>query len=188
MTGGKDIEPDVEKLDKLKDDYKQKESEKEPEKVVTPVDETTEPKRRGRPKGSKNRPKDGTPQQITSLVPAGVVKALLKFPYGMVAAKRGKFWALSDAEAESMVEIHLILIQKYLPDYLQEYKELYAALLMHGMIIFARVEIEMKLKAEQEKKPQLDKQENTNVGRPDNFGETRFGKIILTEKEVKPTN
>jgi hypothetical protein len=100
------------------------------------------PKKRGRPPGSKR-----TPEQALGL-PRSLVKVVLQAPYALIAKKWGTHWELSDAEAEPMIDPHIALANRYLPDVIKQNPELYTVVLLHGLVVFAKAEAHYKLMRE----------------------------------------
>lgn len=151
--GSSNDAPDTVEIDKLSDEHSQQVAMETPKDAQT-GEQPTVPKKRGRPVGSKNRPRDGSVSQaskindIKSLIPKPIAKAVLAAPYAIIATRYGEHWNLSESEAEALIDPHLALAAKYLPDYLKENPELYACLLLHGMIIFAKMEMHYRLKRE----------------------------------------
>lgn len=166
------VEPETEKIENLKLEYQEKIAE-EPTK-----------KKRGRPKGSVNKPKEEKTPVI--VLPDAVVSALISLPYKAVANIRGKHWELSEDELKMMVPAHQALVSKYVPDWLQAHAELYTVLLMHGMIVFARVEIDIRIQREIEARKKGNDEPTKSVD--NDTGETGFGKIYYDAKETKPSS
>lgn len=149
------------------------------------ADSEAEPrKKRGRPKGSKNRPKEQVQDLV--VIPEAIVTMLIRMPYKLIANARGPHWEISEDEAKMMIPAHQALINRYVPDFLQKHVELYTVLLLHGMMIFARVEIDVRIAREEAEKKRGKPIESTepiaNV-----FGQKGYGQVNLTGIEVKPT-
>ncbi len=138
-------------------------------------------KKRGRPKGSRNRPRDGREEQ-SPILPPEVVKAVVRMPYDVAASQYGEHWRLSDEELDIMIPAHMELANRYLPDWLKEHAALYTCLAFHGMYLSVRMSLEMQLRKEAEKKkvkPPVETRESVAHGPSnDDVGETRFGQVI----------
>jgi len=149
--------PNLEDIGKLESEHASEVAAETP----TPDSIDSAPRKRGRPKGSKNRA-GGTPavsqkstDDIKSLIPRPVAKAILAAPYALVANRYGEHWMLTDVEVEALIDPHLSLAAKYLPDYLKSNPELYACLLLHGMIVFSKMEMHYRLKNEEAERAKL---------------------------------
>jgi len=187
-TVSKETEPDVEKIEKLEEEFKsetQEESTTETplqttsfgdgEKSSQDIPPETGPevkRKRGRPKGSKNAK---TAANLPPVIPEALAISLIKMPYEIYARKQGEHWRLSEFEAQNMLPAHMALANKYLPEMLKEHIDLYAVLLMHGLAIFVRMEIEMKVRAEKAKQ---NAEPAVSVNEDKETGDISYGKII----------
>ncbi len=181
---GKNV--DTEELDKLKEEHSEIKSDSnsgigETSNTNISQDSSTNstsetPRKRGRPKGSKNASKQE--QVIVPVLPPAIIKLLITAPYSMIAKKRGEHWNLSEPETESMVQVHMNLANKYLPDWLREHADLYAALSMHAMFIYIRWDIDMKMQREREEKELKEKGTQLDESSENISREKRYGKIM----------
>lgn len=103
------------------------------------------PKRRGRPKGSRNAPKPGIGEDV---FPPALVRDVLKAPYSLLSNFRGEHWRLTDEEADNMVQTHLALLNKYLPDWIGDNTLLYAVIFQHTLLIVARMHLDARMREE----------------------------------------
>lgn len=104
--------------------------------------------RTGKPKRKYTR-RAGVQQQqqdITSFIHPDIVKAIVGFPYEILAKRFGEHWSLSDKELETMVPVHLQLAQEYLPDYIKQHPALYSCIFLHALALVARAQVEIKLR------------------------------------------
>ena len=183
------VEMEKENLEKLKEEHaSETNSDITKNEETSPQTETTPqidgPRKRGRPKGSKNKAGNvtGTPVPVSQLIPEEMMIAAIKAPYYLAAMKYGPHWALTDDEAKMMVPSHTALAVKYLPTYVTDNSELITVCLLHGMSLISRVKIEMELKAEKDKLgPSLVMSQGEQIESDNVVRETRFGKVIQTE-------
>jgi len=141
------------------------------------------PRKRGRPKGSKNA--KGEVEQ-TPVLPPAIIKMIVSAPYTLIAKKRGDHWLLSEPELENMVQVHSNLANKYLPEWLKEHADLYAALSMHAMLLFVRIDIDIKIQKEKQEVIDKDNDLRARTGQHIGFDdepskgvsrEERYGKV-----------
>lgn len=136
-------------------------------------------KKRGRPVGSKNKPRDSV---SVPTIPPSIIRAAIKAPYDAYAVFSGKeHWKLSETELENMIAPHLELAQQYVPDYFQKHIGLYAVLTLHAMAIIIRIDMDNKLRkqAETETIDVTPLEAVSNEPNPSS-GQTRFGQILHT--------
>lgn len=100
----------------------------------------------GRPPGSKTRHRTAPapPQGSERYVMRPMVQAAIAFPYEMAAARYGPHWILTEQETDRMVDAHLALLNKYLPDYVKEHEALYTVVIMHATAIMVRLSIQQQ--------------------------------------------
>ena len=107
---------------------------------------------RGRPVGSTtkshHKAKAPAPAEPAPIIDPRILRGLIQAPYAIAARQYGEHWALSDDEADAMVPAHLALAEKYLPKVAKENTALYTVLLLHGMMIVGRVQLQLAIRAE----------------------------------------
>jgi len=148
---------------------------------------TGESRKRGRPPGSKNRPKEGGFAVAVSTIPPELIKLVVRAPYDMMANRRGEHWRLSEIEVTNMIPAHAALLERYLPSFVKENAALFAVISLHGMALYARIQIEMQLKKEEEKKEQEANvitgiRAFSNESSQDLPGQTRYGEVLHTSE------
>lgn len=79
------------------------------------------------------------------IMPRSFLRDAIKAPYAVIAARLGKHWELSDAEADLMVESHNELVTRFMPEWADKKNPLYAVLYHHGLVIAGRLELMNKL-------------------------------------------
>jgi hypothetical protein len=175
-TEDKPVDADVAKLESLEAAHAAEKQKETPTIETASAQEnqsTTIPpkKKRGRPPGSTNKSKDNL--IVAPVLPPELVKLIIAAPYKVMAARRGDHWLLTEDEINNMVPSHMELANKYLPETLKEHTALVGVLAFHAMALYARVEVEMRLKQEDE----LLKPKPDESGK-DISGEKRYGEII----------
>lgn len=192
------VNMEKDQLEKLKEEHARLRSEGENQNSEISAETKSEEnatieepkKRRGRPKGSKNKPKDGSPQlDITQVIPEPICIAVIQAPYLLAAKKYGDHWLLTEEEAKTMVMPHLELARRYLPDYFTNYPEIWAVCILHSLAIIARMQLEMKIRQEENVKQIFPVEPINNVEQSINdTGETRLGKIYTIEPDSEKTD
>ncbi len=146
-------------------------------------------KRRGRPPGSKNRPRNGGEVDKSPILPPAVVKAVIRMPYDVAASQYGEHWRLSDEEIDIMVPAHLELANQYLPEWLKEHAALYTCLAFHGMYLSVRFAVQMQIRKEEAKKDEkptpLEPESRPNGASDNVTGEKRFGQVYEAKSNTE---
>lgn len=151
--------------------------------------------KRGRPPGSRTRNRT-RPAPAGGTAPAGavkpgglklpreLVKGVVSLPYAIAAKRLGDHWLLTDGEADSMVDAHVMLAEEYLPDVVKDHPALYTCAFLHLMTIFGKVEIHARLVSEAEKRKGARAQAPTGKDTPPGAtdrspaGADRFGQVL----------
>lgn len=119
---------------------------------------------------------DAPPPPPEIAIPHTLARAIIAAPYQFAAARWGAHLALTDDELDAMVEPHIALAQRYLPETVRAHAELYTVLLLHSLAIVSRMEMHARLLAK-ERANKADQGAPAREPDQDRPGETRFGQI-----------
>ena len=188
-----DNSPDTNELNKLGDKHAEELQKENPQSAENTIpaqtenqgDSSTQKRKRGRPPGSKNKT-GGSISTTNNILPEPLVKTILNAPYNYMANKRGEHWRLTEEELTNMVPVHMSLANEYLPEHFKKHANLAAALALHGMIIWGRIEIETRLRKEiMEENP--NQEVTTNEPNTNSIGQTRYGEIHRITPDINAT-
>jgi hypothetical protein len=115
--------------------------------------ETETVKKRGRPKGSTNKPKDSGPPipDILDLIDAEVVKDACSFCFDLMAARKGDHWKLSDEEKSTVGRLTTRVLNKRGGEFLKEWGDELALTFVLVIGVGARLKIDRDIKLAQTK-------------------------------------
>lgn len=102
----------------------------------------------GRPPGSRTKTAPAQAVAPRMQLDRGLVRKIIQAPYMLIAKRWGDHWILGDEEAESMVDPHMALAEKYLPAAFKENPALYMVIFMHTMSVLARADAHVRIVAE----------------------------------------
>ena len=176
---------DVAQLGKLAAETEQKEKQ-EPELPGMPATPAPTPEKKKYWSRRKKTEKATPPPGL--VLPRELIKSMIQAPYALAARYLGADFALTDQEAEAMVDPHNALAQKYLPETVKNNPELYAVLFLHALAIVSRLQLYLQIRA-----AQLEQQEREAGGgiprvksdRSDP-GKAWSGEIVETPGRVTP--
>lgn len=115
-----------------------------------PIDPSTGKPKRGRPKGTRNKPReDDTPKVTPEMLRAQKIafEKFVSLPFEFAAKRYGVKWKLDIREASQLADATILCAEKYLPDMMEYYPLAYlgGTLLM---IISSRLSLEDNPKPE----------------------------------------
>jgi len=118
--------------------------------ISPPVDETpsAQPRKRGRPPGSKNAPKQtaNVVEQPPEIVPPEVLANGVEIIFDIIAKRKGEHWKLDKREKDQIGVYATKVISKWSPLWLAKYGDEISLATVLGMAICTRMLLDARLK------------------------------------------